>query len=201
LRSHWKCGSRHGIDVNKRISSSVHHSSNAARGWDATKHKIPCARPQVDGDVGYCLGPVSSPSAGQSVILTVLRALLAVAHTAEPSGVSKSIWRCVCLTILQGSHVLRLQRAAPSRGPRQPSAAQNETLIVHVNMYSRNLDLLAMTTKASRFVFARCIRVSQWDSTRLGVRVNIETCNRIVACIRDGMGALLQDISQRRRAI
>jgi hypothetical protein len=31
--------SRHGVDLNKRICSSVHHDANAARGWDAMEHK------------------------------------------------------------------------------------------------------------------------------------------------------------------
>lgn len=108
--------------------------------WDATKHKIPCARPQVDSDVGFSLGSVSLHSASRGVILTVPRALPIVVHTPEPSGVSSSIRRCFYMVVLQGSHVLRLQRPIPSRAPRQPSAAKSETLIVHVHMYDRNLD-------------------------------------------------------------
>jgi hypothetical protein len=34
-------------------------------------------------------------------------------------------------------------------------------LMVHVIKKSKILDLLAMTTKAPHFVFARCLRVSQ----------------------------------------
>lgn len=53
---HWQNRGLDRYDLKNLICPLVYHKFHYARGWAATKHKIPCGRPQLDRDVGCSVG-------------------------------------------------------------------------------------------------------------------------------------------------